>query len=257
LETPLRCQHDIAQLWIKPIILSDMLNELREKHHGLKVSWFSGISDPKYLRGARRPEVKRTLQYSGEDGLETLDEMKREYGIMPKIIEFSIPNIGGYRIDSRGIVSVRKGSLKPIYSTILGAITEIQSWLDSFSRSRITTVQSKLSEYSLNIRKVFPWKVKLGRPLFINELISFEHRISQEEQFFSLMNRYVRHKSDDSVSTYYSLYLDENNYSSFGVDFSGSDCDFSIYPHQHKSLPSMFNFINALHDNLETGIEAG
>jgi hypothetical protein len=256
LEEPLRFHSDIAQLWIKPLILSDMLDKLKENFRGLKVTWFSGISDPKYRRAIRRPEVKRTLQYSGDDGLETFDEMKREYGIMPKILEISIPNIGGYRIDYRGIVSVRKGSLKPIYNTILGAIEENQPWLHSFDKSKIMSVQSKLSDYSLNIRKVFPWKVKLGRSLFINELTSFEHRISYEEELFSTMNRYVRKDEDGSVSTYYSLYTDETNYNSFGVEFSGGDNCFSIYPHKYKSLPSMFNLINALHDNLEPSIKA-
>jgi len=257
LEEPLRFQHNIAQLWIKPIILSKMLEELKETFRGLKVTWFSGISDPKSTKANRRPGVKRNLQYSGEDGLETLNEMKEEYGIMPKIIEFSIPNVGGYRIDSRGIISIRRGSLKPIYNTILEAIEELQPWLKSFNKSKIMSAQSNLSAYSLNLRKVFPWKVKLGRPLFVNELKSFEYRISQEEETFSMMNRYIRSEEDNSVSNYYSLYLDEKNYSSFGVDFSGSDTSFSIYPHQYKSLPSMFNFINALHDNLEPAIKAG
>ncbi len=69
------------------------------------------------------------------------------------------------------------------------------------------------------------------------------------------MNQYYRVDEDDSIATYYSLYLDEQYYTSFGVEFSGRNNLFSIYPHE-KSLPSMINFVNALHDYLETDIKA-
>ncbi|MCK5291411.1 MAG: hypothetical protein KAR39_05305 [Thermoplasmata archaeon] len=255
LEEPLRFENRIAQLWIKPLTLSKMMDRLREDFRGLKVTWFSGIADPKLCRGIRRPEVERSLQYGGEDGLKTLEEMKKEYGIMPKIVEFSIPNVGGYRIDNRGIVTVRQGTLGPVYDAILKAVSDIQPLLESFDQSRVETVPSTLSEYSLNLRKVSPLTVKLGRPLFTSELDRFEYIVSREE-LFSTMNRYVREGDDESVASYYSLYLDEKNYASFGVDFSGSDYTFSIYPDKEKSLPSMISFYSALYDNLERGIEA-
>jgi len=256
LEEPLRFQRDIAQLWIKPLILSDMLEELKESYDGLKVTWFSGISDPSWLKGKKRPYVRRTIQYGGDDGLETLEEMRGEYGILPKILEITIPHVGGFRVDNRGIVTVRYGTIKPIYQTIMGAIEDIQPWLKSFNQSKITPVQTTLSQFSLCIRKVNPWKIDLGRPLFANELISFEHQVTHKNEIFSTMNRYLRPNEDNVVDSYHALYTDEKNYSSFGLDYSGNDNTFSIYPHQYKSLPSMFNLINALHDHLEPEIEA-
>ncbi|MFO7992418.1 MAG: hypothetical protein R6U61_09060 [Thermoplasmata archaeon] len=259
LESPLQKTKDITQLWIKPYILNHMVDELMKRLPNFKISWFSSIYNPSYKseKNIKRPDTKKSLQYKGEDGLKMLLELRQKYGIMPKIIEFSLSPNKKYRIDNRGIITIRKGSLKPLQNTIQKALEEINPWINAFTESDIKTRQRKLTNYSISLKCVRPWNVILKRDMFSNEIKLFEKNVSSKEWGFAPMRNFLNFNEDNTVENYSARYFDKINHTSFRVDYTDKRHSFSIYPHQHKSLSGGMRFVQSIHELLDNNIVAG
>ncbi|MFW6173524.1 MAG: hypothetical protein ACOC5T_07260 [Elusimicrobiota bacterium] len=256
LEKPIRKVRDISQLWINPNVLNSMVDSFYKNYDNFKISWFSGIYKPKGEMGKniRRPDKERSLQYSGEDGLESFLELREELGIKPKIMEFSLSKNRRYRIDNRGIITIREGNLKPLYGPIKEAVKELEPWADAIRDSKIERKQISLTDYTLNPDLITPWKMNIPRSIYSYEVDTFEDEIANDWNFATLRN-YLNENKKGVVKNYSSQYFDKIDNSSFRVNYSEEKGCFSIYPYKKKSFSGGIRFVQAMRD-LEKDIVA-
>lgn len=249
LENPIRKVRDMSQLWINPDILNNMVDSFNRNYDDFKISWFSGLYKPKdgLERNIRRPDKERSMQYSGKDGLESFLELRDELGIKPKIIEFSLSKNRRYRIDNRGILTIREGNLKPLYGPIQEAVEELEPWADVIRDSTIEKKQISLKDYTLQPNLVTPWKVKLPRELFNYEVENFENEIASDWDFASLRN-YLNNDEGGRVKNYSAQYFDKIDNSSFKVNYSQDKECFSVYPFKEKSFSGGIRFVQAMRE---------
>ncbi len=249
LEDPIKRVKDLSQLWISPNILDRMVDSFDRDYNNFTITWFSGVYKPKsdLEKNIRRPDRERSIQYSGEDGLESFLELREELGIKPKIIEFSLSENRRYRIDNRGIISIREGNLKPLYGPIQEAVKELEPWANAIKDSKIQEKQISLSDYTLKPELISPWKVKLPREIYNYELEEFEDNIASDWDFASLRN-YLNEDKEGVVKNYSSQYFDKIDNSSFRVNYSEGKKCFSIYPHKEKSFSGGIRFVQAMRE---------
>lgn len=72
-----------------------------------KCTYFSARYVPQLTRKSQvRPNIQKTIVYYGDDGLESLDELRQYYGVYPTLMRYRIPNRGIYEISVSGIFSL-------------------------------------------------------------------------------------------------------------------------------------------------------
>ena len=77
---------------------------LTRNHPSLIIPFFVTVHYPTFkTEGIHRKETRRTINYWGEDGLDTMKELKKYYGMLPKVIEYKIENYGTFLITNKNL----------------------------------------------------------------------------------------------------------------------------------------------------------
>src|SRR5207247_6521036 len=78
-------------LWINPTAFEELKDKLLV-YPGTTITNFTSSRVPSTTLSSRiRPDIKRTVTYYGDDGEETLQELKYQYGVVPDVIRFRVP----------------------------------------------------------------------------------------------------------------------------------------------------------------------
>ena len=118
---------DAVLLRMGPERMRRVRHELARAFPGIVLSYFTAHRDPHTpLRPDHRPEVQRTVIYSGNDGYDTLEEMEHHYGISARIMEFhhrgTVYGRIGIRLDVNGIFTITDGPsllIRPILERLV------------------------------------------------------------------------------------------------------------------------------------------
>lgn len=159
---------NITHLWIGPETMRKIKDELLSKYENAKILEFIGKRLPYYkTMAAYRPEIERSIRYKGRDGKETLEELEHYYGILPNIIEYELPTGLSFRLDSTGIVTLKRGSFRDVFKIleddVIGKIIEVR---DAVSHSKYSITGIKTSGGKTFNRPIqTPWSIKLETPL--------------------------------------------------------------------------------------------
>jgi len=139
--------------------MNALVERLLSHYLGCRVTFFTAHRDSLTpVSAAYRGEIERTVVYSGEDGMDTLEEMQHHYGIVPRILEFRLPHGERFRLDHRGIFTLIEGSAEPVFDALNSVLSDakgqgLENWSDE-----------KHEEKSLRITGLNPspeiWRVR-------------------------------------------------------------------------------------------------
>jgi hypothetical protein len=163
---PLSGESGLYHLWISPSAFEQIKNIILSEHSFTKITFFSATRKPSMgFRGKIRPDVERTIMYYGDDGKETLEELKYYYGVVPHTIEFHIPGIVDMQISARGIFTYLGGKLDFLLNfseKVIEIALEVKRILE---KSRLDTVSIRVARKELKVPHVVPWIVEFSQPL--------------------------------------------------------------------------------------------
>jgi len=110
---------EISNLWIAPKIMKEIKDDLATEFDEMIITYFSARRGSNTdIPSEYRPHIERGIQYHGNDGKHTLEEMEYYYGVLPKILEIQLPNGVAFRIDNKGIITLRNGHFEGIFKII-------------------------------------------------------------------------------------------------------------------------------------------
>lgn len=156
----------LSLLYMGPKELQDLKESIIEKFPDTVIPYFTGIHDPNWdQQSFHRKNYRRTIQYTGLDGAYSLDEIKYYYGILPRIIEFNLPNGIFFRIDLEGIFTFFKKRIRngeEIISHIVEKIKPIHKKIKSEASYNFN--EYKIGKRILRLPIEKPWRIELNRP---------------------------------------------------------------------------------------------
>jgi hypothetical protein len=212
--------------------LRTLREELQDSYPGIQITYFTAHRDPHTpSKSAYRADHHRTIIYSGEDGLDTLEEMEYHYGIIPKIMEFHAPRIFRFRLDVSGIYTLMEGRADPLINLLKGVVERtLDSSLSSAlgrSHAGITQVIVGTSSRSLN-RAILQ---------HMEEALSIDCGISS---FMQVM--------ESRRGLYYTQLVDVEDLARWELVKSGEDM--RIIPGEGSNMRSLLKLIEVLEDHL-------
>lgn len=216
---------NVSNLWIPPSLMHELKGTLhRQFGNDFQLSYFTAIRNAHTKIDADvRPHVDRTFQYTGLDAKSTLDELESTYGVYPKILEVRLRPDSRFRIDDKGIITLRDGcsmdhvftvldtlknSARVIADAVRSSQTErrriggIERWIQyPWAISMPTGVRAGLQEHFITEIRNDPWALATVIPCV-------------EEEIPYLSGRFVDCKKDSS----FDLELTKNRARVYPVD---------------------------------------
>lgn len=234
----------ICHLWIPPSIMNQIKESILAQYRHAKITSFTAkrFSSMRF-RGEIRPEFDRTLTYRGDDGEETLDEVRYYYGAFPTSMRFDIPAIMTFRIKNEGIFSLWKGekeSFFDIFNASLRMVLLVRKIIES---SSFELVPVQMARKKLNVPALVPWIINFSKPLEYADGEMLVERL--EKNGFRLLNSVLAQGSvllDATVA-------DEKKKFIFSIS-AGSD-RMIVAPHHEVSSDSFFHFFHTIIETID------
>ena len=230
----------LSHLWIAPAVMKEIKDDLVSQYPDLIITYFSAY---------HRQNMERGVQYRGIDGKNALEEMEYYYGILPKILDFSIPNIGSFRIDNKGIITIKEGSVYGIFNIINRIIITAQPLQKAIKNSTYSVHTTGKSQFVYNIQ--IPWSLYFSKPVdddFIERLVQ---EVESEEWSFTILNQ----NSNLRDLNLHARLID--NLSGALLDIETRSEGINIYPVDMPSLGSCMRFFELILESVDSTATVG
>ncbi len=225
---------DISNLWIAPSIMHDLKNKLDNKFTDeFQLSYFTANRNSNsQIPAERRPAFERTIQYYGADAKSTLNEMEYLYGVYPKIMEIRIGHSTKFRIDDKGIITLREGDVRPVFDTLDLVIQKVKNVStevlnSSYRKEKIGKVERWVQH---------PWVINIPNGIKANLASSLVTEMKNEEWNFIPLIPYINNEQP----YFSSRIIDGLKSASFDVELT-KNCA-SVYPVDKMDIGTALRF---------------
>lgn len=181
LESFIQSDPDTYSLFLSPYTIRESLDEFMAGYEELKVVEFTA----KRSRGSRmdaeiRPYEERTFTYWAEDGLQTLEELQHQYGVLPHRLVIEIPRETKLRIDKRGFFTYERGDLHLLLELLQDAAQRGQETVEAFDDSSFQVLPVETAHRSFNIPSSRPVQIRLPNRLSYTEAENLRGKLEHE-----------------------------------------------------------------------------
>lgn len=236
---------DISNLWITPKVMNELKDSLIAEYDDLMITYFSAKRSPNFdISAEYRPEVTRSMQYRGDDGKLALEELEFYYGVLPKIIEIKLSEGVWFRIDNKGIITMKQGDFGRIFKIIENVIGRVIQIRDAIGESEYVIHRVGVNKQFANAIQT-PWSMILPSGIKYDDIPNFCNVIQNEEWGFTLLD-YVHLNG----SLFFSARLIDNKKSSvFDITTTGNKID--IFPVEKADIGSCMKFYEFIVENID------
>ncbi|QIO25409.1 hypothetical protein [Haloarcula sp. JP-L23] len=233
-------------LYISPNVLKAVTEEIAEENDSAKVTEFIA----KRTRGTdipaeERPDKERTINYYGDDGLRTLREVEEKYGVLPHILEISIPGELTFRMDKEGVFKLKSGSLRLMFEYVDECINQCLDIKEAYDSTRIDDVE--ITEGDV-VSQSTPAKIGLEAPLEYDDIGPLQESLRGNE--YALIDSHA-----ERGSVYFSskIYDQENNlFFNVRADSSG----IRVFPRENRDIGTFFRFFETVQSAVDERAKA-
>jgi hypothetical protein len=186
IDTYLKSELNIGRLWISKHEMENLRQRVVNQHPNVIIPYFTATrSRHSEVEAKRRPRYERTFQYYAKDGLDTLNELKYEYGVLPTNIKFQKANEFKFRVTTRGVFTINNGGLGEVLTVIEDSIERLREVKNAINTSGFSTQTNKFTQNE-GMAQSRPWAVQLSHELTDKDVQQFESKVLKEDWEFTL-----------------------------------------------------------------------
>jgi hypothetical protein len=241
---PLSGEIGIYHLWISPIEFDRMKNEILSEHEYTKIKAFYADRHPAVGFPAKfRAEFRRGFTYRGDDGKETLEELRYYYGVLPRYIDFSIPGVIDFRVHNRGVFHYIGGDLERMFDYSERAVDLMLQVRRILEHSKLEIVPLLTEKKELKIPHVVPWGINFKRTMDVHDAELLVEQL--ESTKFSVYDTVITEGSVRLDATV----LDEQKNSVFMI--SSDEHQMVVSPRYQTTFDSFLRFYETIAENFD------
>lgn len=167
----------VHYLHVGPQLFQTLRNAIREETHAEITRFIADRSEDSDYPARIRGGYKRTIQYHGDDGLESLAEMETNYGVNPRNITFNITNVAKFRVVRDGVFALTDGDVSRFFEYVELCITEALKVKEAFDASSFEMLSAT---ESLSVPTSEPAAIHLGTSLKYSEIEEIRSKMEDE-----------------------------------------------------------------------------
>ncbi|WP_255193009.1 hypothetical protein [Natronobeatus ordinarius] len=231
----------VHYLYISPRVMQSIREDIAEEEPATQITHFSAKRVSHSGVSARiRPDHSRTIEYHGNDGLETMREMEENYGVLPRLMEFRVPDLSKFKINKEGIFTFQSGDLDYLLEQIETCIKQVLKIKRAYNDADFKMVRTS---DQLEVPTAEPASITLKNHLQYHEVDNFKSNMKD--------NGYVLL---DTFAEEGSLYLsskviDQEKKNTFRI--KANEDEIRVFPQGEKDIGSFFRFYEFVQDTLD------
>lgn len=241
-ETP-----NVHYLYITPRVMQDLREEIADEEPTTQVTHFSARRVERSEIPARiRPGYSRTITYFGDDGLEAMREMEENYGVVPRLMEFKIPDLLKFKINREGIFTLQYGDLGYLFERVEKCIQEALAIKREYRGANFKMVRTS---GQLEVPTAEPASISLQNRLKYHEVEDFKANMRENE--YVLLDTFA-----EEGSLYFSSkVIDQEKKSTFRI--KANEDEIRVFPEEEKDLGSFFRFYEFIQNSIDEDASLG
>jgi len=251
IDTYLNTTGSVSRLWVGKKQMDLIRRKIVQKHPDVRIPYFTAHHSPTSedsLDGITRPEFERTIQYYGEDGRRTFQEVKHKYGVFPTNVRFKKPNGFKFRITNDGVFTINTGISEPL-SIIQASIDRLREVKEKIKTSEYEEVENEFVP-SQNLEMVEPWGIKLNNGLDRRDIDNFEANIESRNWDFALSRMSA---SFGEIPGFRAEVIDEKTY---GRAAMRSNRDMiRVYPREYTTFSQFMRIYSFVSDHIDSNAQ--
>lgn len=177
----LKSEKDIGRMWISKTQMENLRQQIVNRYPDVLMPYFTASrSKHSDISAQRRPRYERTFQYYGKDGLETFNEVKYEYGVLPTNLKFQRANEFKFRVTTRGVFTIKNGGLAEVLSVIQDSIERLQEVKEAIDTSGFERTTNQFAS-GQTIPESRPWAMQIDSSITQADIERLEEEIQEWE----------------------------------------------------------------------------
>lgn len=231
----------VHYLYISPRVMQSVREEIAEEEPATKITHFSAKRVARSDVSARiRPNYSRTIEYHGADGLEAMREMEENYGVLPRLMEFTVPEVSKFKINKEGVFTFQSGDLGYLLKQTQKCIKEVLRIKRAYNDADFKMVRTS---DQLEVPTAEPASITLQNHLQYHEVDRFKSSMKDNE--YVLLDTFA-----EEGSLYFSSkVIDQEKKSTFRI--KANEDEIRIFPQGQKDIGSFFRFYEFVQDTLD------
>lgn len=243
----LKNDRHLGRLWISKAEMETLRARVVEDHPEILMTYFTASrSKHSDVPAVHRPRHKRTIQYYGNDGMETYSEMRHDYGVLPTNMVFKRPGVFKFRVTNHGIFTINDGGLRECLSLIKNATESLKPVKEAIGDSSFKRRENKFSE-AQELPTSYPWRIELSRDLRPKDFDAFDQEILKED--WELLKTSFRQSMGEEDPFFAGDLLDENTYSRIAIKSKRDEV--RVYPREETGIDQSIRIFDLISDQID------
>lgn len=227
-------------LYIGPRVIRDLCEEIASEWESSRVTMFIAKRTPgTEIRAKRRPDTERTINYYGEDGLHSLREVEKDYGVLPHTVEIHLPDKLRFRVNKKGIFTLKKGNLKVLFEYMDTCIRQTLAMKQAYDATDFEILE--IRDYE--IPESTPATILLTNKMELDEIRAIRSKIHDSN--YTLLDDFID-ESDPSLST--KVFDSEENLF-FNLEVSTQEM--RIFPREKSRMSVFLRFFEFVQSEID------
>lgn len=177
----LKSEPHIGRMWISKTQMENLRQRIVNRYPDVLMPYFTASrSKHSEISANRRPRFERTFQYYGKDGLETFNEIKYEYGVLPTNLKFQKSNEFKFRVTTRGVFTIKNGGLSEVLSVIEDSIERLKEVKEAIDTSGFARTTNEFAS-GQTIPESRPWAVQLTEEVTESDIDRIKEEVDEWE----------------------------------------------------------------------------
>jgi len=246
----LRNTHKVGRFWLSKRQMEDLRKDIVSEFEDILIPFFSAKRTPgSEIPSQKRPNVDRSITYYADDGLETYREMRYQYGVLPRILEFERPNHFKFRVKNRGVFVHERGSVSEMWKILKKEQQrkeEIKSIIDT---GELEQSQSSIfEEQTISVSR--PWGIKAKDGIKPNAVRNFENHLQETSLEFGISE----FDPSPEIPGFEAELIDNTSFETTRLMSSGDTV--RVYPRELTDVDQSFRIYNFVSDHFGPKCEA-
>ncbi|WP_117595169.1 hypothetical protein [Haloprofundus halophilus] len=241
---------DVGRLQLPKRAIDNLRKRLVSEYDDLIIPYFSARrSYDSNTPARRRPDVERSIQYRGIDGIETYKEMRYNYGILPKIMVFERPHRFKFRVKQNGVFVHVKGSIFDLWGALKREMERTLSIKESANTGGFGDVQSTFFE-NREMHISSPWEIKVNGGIQKAGLEGFESHLSEDFYEFNVSEFQTASDAD----SFQAEIIDDSSHEL--LTLKSKNDKIRIFPREQTDIDQSVRIFNFVSDHFDSECEA-
>lgn len=237
---------DIGRLMLSKREIDETRKEIVSNHENVMIPFFSARRTAESpIEARRRPKTERSIQYRGDDGLETYREMRYNYGVLPSIMTFELPNKFKFKIKNDGTFVHTNGGFKTLWKYLETEIDRVKEMMQYANTGAYGKADSDFfGEENFSVST--PWAVEVDDGIEADSIKTLPNQLNESFWEFSVSE----YSSRPKYNAFEAEVIDKTTHERTTLKTKGSDV--RIFPREFTDIDQSLRIYNFISDHFDS-----